>query len=121
MRFTQFLFPNGRKKPNDIVMPEETERLAGELQGAGYSFEIEVFPDTQVVSMDCCDLEGQLASEACPNGPDVPVAVEKLVRRAHQRWKQEGGKPSSSPCRTAGEEFYEMHVRAHSIDPGELD
>jgi hypothetical protein len=118
MIFTQFLFPNGRKKANVIDMPEEIEKLADELSKAGYNFEIEVFPDTQLVHMDCCDEEGPLATETCKNGPEVPVKVEKLVRRAHARWKDEaGGKPSEAPrSKTSGEEFFEMYVNSHNLD-----
>lgn len=86
MNFTQFMFPNGRKVSTDIEVPPEIEKKASELASYGWSFEIEIFPETQVVNMDCCDEEEPIANELCTNGPDVPKHVEKLVERAHQAW-----------------------------------
>ena len=90
MLFTQFLFPNGRRKPAIIDMPPEIESKADELQRAGWNFEIECFPDTQMVHMDCCDIEEPLANRICRNGPDVPVKVAELVNEAHENWVKRG-------------------------------
>jgi hypothetical protein len=86
VHFTQFLFPNGRRAPVEIDMPPEVEAKAEELRKAGWSFETECFPDTQIVHADCCDDDDVLADEVCSNGPDVLVMVERLVRKAHERW-----------------------------------
>lgn len=90
MRFTQFLFPNGRRHEESINMPPEIESKAAELERAGWSFEIECHPDTQVVYMDCCDPDEALANRLCRNGPDVPVKVEELVNEAHRNWIARG-------------------------------
>jgi hypothetical protein len=86
MEFTQFMFPDGRRKPNSIKMPEDVEALAHDLEGAGWRFEIECFPDSQVVHADCCDAEEPLASGVCPNGEQVPIMIEAMVREAHGLW-----------------------------------
>jgi hypothetical protein len=82
MQFTQFMFPDGCRKPVIIDMPDEIERLAADISASGYRFEIECFPDTQLVHMDCCNEDAPLWSEVVKNGPEVPVAVERLVRRS---------------------------------------
>jgi hypothetical protein len=95
MNFTQFMFPNGRQVPVTIDMPSEIERMAKELSGAGWRFEIECFPDMQMVNMDCCNDDGQLSAQLCPNGPEVPGKVVELVREAHSKWLS-AGKPMAS-------------------------
>lgn len=90
MNFVQFMFPDGRRKPNVIDMPEDIEALARELRDAGWSFEIECFPDTQLVHADCCDEDEPIADDSCPNGPEVPTMIVALVRRAHAEWVERG-------------------------------
>lgn len=90
MRFTQFMFPHGRRQPVIIDMPPGIETKATELELAGWRFEIECFPDTQLINMDCCNNEEQLANRVCQNGPDVPVMVVELVEEAHKRWTERG-------------------------------
>ena len=82
--FTQFLRPNGRQKPTVIDMPEETEGLAKTLVQAGCRFEIEEL-STGMVNMECMLGDHCICGELCPNGPEVPGAVEKLVRAAYGR------------------------------------
>lgn len=84
MIFTQYLFPNGRRKENEIAMPPDIEQMALEVEKAGWRFEIEVFPDTQIVHMDCCNEDRTLSNRLCKNGPDVPKMVEELVREAYE-------------------------------------
>jgi hypothetical protein len=87
MKFTQFVFPHGRKKAVFIDMPHEIESMAERIVAAGFNFEIECFPDTQIVNMDCCNDDKQLACEVTQNGPDVPKAVERLVKSAFKAAK----------------------------------
>ena len=83
MKFTQFLFPNGRRQEIIIEMPKDVEALASELVAAGYRFEIECF-STGMVHMDCSNNdEMPVANQVCVNGPTVPTFVEKLVRDSH--------------------------------------
>jgi hypothetical protein len=83
MKFTQFKFPNGHRVPERIDRPEEIEKMAHELWQSGWSFEIEINPDTQIVHMDCCDEDEALANRLCRNGPAVPDKVDELVRESH--------------------------------------
>lgn len=82
MRFVQYLFPDGRKREEVIEMPPEIERKAQALEAAGWQFEIECFPDTQMVHMDCSNEERVLANRVVRNGPQVPIKVEELVNEA---------------------------------------
>lgn len=95
MEFTQYVFPNGRRRPEVIDRPPDIEAKAKELQAAGWEFEIECNPDSQLVHMDCCDDERQLANRFCRNGPDVPVKVDELVNEAHLTWLVRG-KPKAA-------------------------
>ena len=90
MKFTQYLYPDGRREHREFKASEATEKLATELQDAGWHFECECNPRTSIVLVDCCDHEEQLAQEAELNGPDVPAAVERLVTTAHARWLERG-------------------------------
>lgn len=84
MNFTQYLLPDGRKKPMEIFMPDEVEEIASQLTQKGYEFEAEILT-TGEVSLECVYGEGESAAiEIVPNGPDVISAVEKLVRDALQ-------------------------------------
>jgi hypothetical protein len=94
MNFIQFLFPDGRIKAESIDMPPEIEALAKELNDAGWCFEIECFPGSQLVHADCCDDEESLAEEQELNGPRIPEMVERLVRDAHTEWIKRGRVPA---------------------------
>jgi hypothetical protein len=90
MLFTQFIFPHGRRQTVVIDMPLKIESKAEELQLSGWSFEIECFPDTQMVHMDCGNGDEPLANYICQNGPDVPVKVTELVNTAYEAWTRQG-------------------------------
>lgn len=81
-------------------MPKEIEDKAKELESSGWEFEIEIFPDSQMVNMDCCDYERQLANRMVMNGPSIPDTVANLVNDAYRRWTEEG-KPKSNIVRKA--------------------
>lgn len=85
IHFTQFLRPNGQKKPVVIDMNEDVEKLANQLISNGYKFEIEEL-STGVIHMDCSkEDQDPIAIELCQNGPPVVDTVERLVRTAHER------------------------------------
>ena len=86
MTFTQFIFPNGERKPQVMDVPDEIEKLAAELTAVGWGFEIECDPRSNLVLMDCCDIDEQLASRVCRNDKQVPIKVIELVREAHEHW-----------------------------------
>ena len=90
MKFTQYMFPDGRPKQTVIDMPAEVEALARELEEALWSFEIECFPLTQLVHADCCDEDEALHDDACQNGPEVPAMIERHVRASHAEWVKRG-------------------------------
>lgn len=83
MRFTQFMFPRGRRADVEIEMPPEIETMARAVVDAGWNFEIECHPDTQLVYMDCCNSDEAIANRICRNGPTVPKKVAEMVREAH--------------------------------------
>jgi len=86
IEFTQFLLPNGRREQVRIPVDKEIYGLASQLTTKGYRFEIEVLR-TGHVSMEVCreTEEGEaevLANEIVPNGPEIPEAVNRMIRSA---------------------------------------
>lgn len=83
--FTQFLMPNGRREPVEIDRPAEVAAKARRLISLGCHFDIEMLSTGQI-SMTCEDDRWEddpvLAHEICPNGPEVPIAVDRLVATA---------------------------------------
>lgn len=88
IKFTQYLRPNGRTKVIEIERPSEIEALAQGLLKQGYVFEIEEL-QTGEVSMSIEDHSKEdpevIAMEICPNGPEVPNAVDKMIREAYEQ------------------------------------
>lgn len=89
IRFTQFLRPDGRQVETTIDRPPEIEAMASAVVAQGVRLEIEVLR-TGEVSLEAVDLEleDSLACELCDNGPEVPEAVDRLVREAHRRLQE---------------------------------
>jgi hypothetical protein len=87
MKFTQFFFPDGRREQKEISVSPEVEKMAEELVAKGCCFEIECFPDTQLVNADCTykNDDAPLSVELVQNGTSVRSAIEKMVREAHTR------------------------------------
>lgn len=91
MKFTQFMFPNGRRVSESIERSAEIKAKARELiETGGYSFEIECSPDTQLVNMDCSDENEPIAIQLCQNGPAIPETVDILVNEAYAEWTKQG-------------------------------
>jgi hypothetical protein len=83
--FTQYLRPDGRKRAVEIEMPEPIEALAQIFINHGGRFECEHLRTGHVSFAAVHEVDGvdeDIAIELCPNGPDVPFAVELLVRKA---------------------------------------
>lgn len=76
--FTQYLRPNGRTKEVMIDMPADIELKAGKLIESGCHFDIEVL-STGIISMTCEREDDVLAIRLSTNGPEVPIAVGKLI------------------------------------------
>ena len=97
VKFTQFLFPKRTRKEVSIELGAPAiDAMAEELQDAGWRFEIENNPNTGMVWGDVCNDTGELLNFVRPNGPQVPPAVESLVRRAHAVWVAAGRPLASS-------------------------
>lgn len=86
IHFTQYMRPDGRKQDTTIERPEVVEALARKIVEAGGRFEIEVLRtgaiSLEVVADDPDDDLRSVAHELCSNGPEVLVAVDKLVEEA---------------------------------------
>jgi hypothetical protein len=86
--FTQYLRPDGRRRPTEIDMPGEVEALAHKFIGAGGRFESEELMTGHVSLTAVHTVEDEpqdIVIEVCANGPAVPDAVERLVHAA-DRW-----------------------------------
>jgi hypothetical protein len=95
--FTQYLRPRGEKKEITIHRPELIAAKAKELVTAGWALEAEVLM-TGEVSLTCelCDDAGDLIAdfiEVVPNGPEVPIAVDRMITEAHASLTKDG-----APC-----------------------
>jgi hypothetical protein len=79
--FTQYLRPNGRKRPVEIDRPKEIEAIACRFIASGGHYECEALT-TGHASLTAVKFDRDVCIELRMNGPDVPVAVDKLVRRS---------------------------------------
>ena len=79
--FTQYLLPEGRRKEIQIVRSAEIEALAHSFIEAGGKYEAEILRTGEVsltAHMDGQDIKMVL----CANGPEIPQAVDRLVRES---------------------------------------
>ena len=86
--FTQFLRPNGERKETWIEMPTDVELLARRFIDEGGAYTSELLPRTNEVSL-CAEfgIEDERKDVVCviaQNGPDIPDAVEQLIRESFQ-------------------------------------
>ncbi|MDW9726340.1 hypothetical protein GOB91_29265 [Sinorhizobium meliloti] len=82
--FTQYLMPDGRKAPVRINRPDEISDKAEKIIEAGYRFECEVLTTGQI-SLTIAGKDGDEDIEVVPNGPEVPVAVDRMITRFADR------------------------------------
>jgi hypothetical protein len=87
--FTQCLRPDGRKRPVEFDRPPEIERLAREFIDHGGYFECEELTTGHAsLTAGHPDAEtGDIAIEVVVNGPEVPGAVDRLVKRVNA-WRR---------------------------------
>lgn len=89
--FTQYLRPHGQQRAAWIARPPDIVAMAARLIEAGFRFDIEELMDGTVsmtVEPNAPDADGEdqpIAIELCPNGPDVPAAVDRLITAAAER------------------------------------
>lgn len=78
--FTQYLLPDGRKRPVEIEVADDVGEIARGLINQGLLFECEVLT-TGHVSLTITDPEdGDLDIRVRDNGPGIREAVEEMVR-----------------------------------------
>ena len=82
---TQYLRPDGRKVQTGVERSVEIEQLARDFINSGGWFEAEILT-TGHVSLTAClnrpDGDNDIAIECVANGPEVPQAMDRLVRKA---------------------------------------
>jgi hypothetical protein len=79
--FTQYLRPDGRERAVEVDMPLPIEHLAFTFIKAGGRYECEELRTGSVVFTAVYG-DDDIAMEICQNGPDVPYAVEMIVRKS---------------------------------------
>lgn len=83
--FTQYLMPDGRKNTIRIDRPDDIAAKAQIITGAGYGLACEMLSDFRTISLTVEGEDGDFDIEVCPNGPEVPSAVDRLISRAAAR------------------------------------
>jgi hypothetical protein len=86
--FTQYLRPHGRPRKVWIERPPDIIAKAHAIMAAGGRFEIEELSDRTVsATVEHAawerDNRGPVAIELAPNGPHVPLMVDRLVTAAY--------------------------------------
>ena len=93
VEFIQFMRPNGRKTMISIDVADDLTDHVRMIHAAHLHLTAEVL-QTQEISLCIEDSErGDFACQVCSNGPEVPLAVDKLIRsfsvREYARWVME--------------------------------
>ena len=78
--FTQYVLPNGAQKTVKISRPAEIADLADAIMKRGYRFECELLT-TSEVSLTITNKDGDADMEVVPNGAEVPVAIDRMIKR----------------------------------------
>jgi hypothetical protein len=87
IEFTQYLRPDGRQRKVYVERSEDVTNKAEAIQGWGYCFECEELM-TGMVSFTISDGEQDVAIELCPNGPEVPETIDRLIEEFWQQRSQ---------------------------------
>jgi hypothetical protein len=82
--FTQFLRPNGRQERQHISRSKEVYDKAMKILATGGRFTAEVLT-TGEVSFAYERDGGDYAIEIGPNGPEIPILVDKLINDTYER------------------------------------
>ena len=102
IKFTQYLRPNGRKRPIEIERPEDTAQKADYLVEKGCWFDIEELTTGMISATvehearnEDEDEDGwTLAHELGPNGPPIGAMIDTLIKTAVQSMLAEREKES---------------------------
>lgn len=90
IEFTQFLFPNGNRKQVQMSVDKESFDKYKKLKKLGFSFEIE--NNKGSVWMSCINYDTDMVvNTIVPNGPEVPIAVRKVIEVAFARFQYSEG------------------------------
>jgi hypothetical protein len=81
--FTQYLRPDGRKRSTGIELDPQVEAIAERFIESGGRYECEELT-TGHASFTAVKYGDDVAIEVCMNGPGVPAAVERLVRKSEK-------------------------------------
>lgn len=81
--FTQYLRPDGRKRPVDIERSPEIEAIAQRFIESGGKYECEELR-TGHASLTAVKYGDDVAIELTMNGPLVPDAVDRLVKKSEE-------------------------------------
>jgi hypothetical protein len=87
--FTQYLRPNGRRRDVEIDRPSDIEALARQFIESGGRYECEHLTTEEASLTAVKEIDGEeqdVAIEIVPNGPEVPAAVDRLVRASAARF-----------------------------------
>jgi hypothetical protein len=80
IEFTQYIRPNGRPTTVTIDRPEEISALAAAIVKDGFRFECEHLT-TGHASLTIAGPDDDEDIEVVPNGPEVPVAIDRMIKR----------------------------------------
>lgn len=82
IKFTQYLLPDGRQKQITVDRPDEIEKMADSIISRGLRFEAEMLT-TGAISLTVHDPkeEDDIDIEVVANGPEVPVAIDRMITR----------------------------------------
>ncbi|MEH2695620.1 hypothetical protein GFL93_12645 [Rhizobium leguminosarum bv. viciae] len=82
IHFTQYLMPDGRPSDVRIDRPDHIAEKAQEILSKGFKFECEMLSDYRTISLTITHpKDGDLEIEVVPNGPEVPVAIDRMIER----------------------------------------
>lgn len=81
IQFTQFLMPFGTPSPVSIDRPAPIADMADAIVARGYRFECEMLRTHEISLTITNDKEGDVAIEVVPNGPEVPIAIDRMIER----------------------------------------
>jgi len=82
--FTQYLLPDGRKRPMYINVDHETGSKANQLIGAGCHFDVEIL-STGMISLTCeCD-EDMIGIQLSKNDPEIVDKTVLLINESYDK------------------------------------
>jgi len=82
--FTQYLLPHGRKNEVSIERSKDIYDKAMDIIEAGHCFEVEML-NNGLIHMTITNNDDDQNGEIVNNGPEVPIAVDRMISRFHER------------------------------------